>query len=131
MKALDPSVNGFCYLQQKFSNKSFAKTKAGVFVGPDIQKLICDETFCKNLNTKEKAAWYQFCMVVKKILGSCKPPNLVKIVTDFFYAHQKLGARMSLKIYFLHLHLDFFPSNIPVTLHNNFNHNDLVYSRLK
>ena len=56
MKALDQTRSGFCDLQRKFPNKSFTKTKAEVFVGPDIRKLICDETFCKNLNTKEKAA---------------------------------------------------------------------------
>ena len=32
VKVLDPSGTEFCYMQQKFPNKSFDKTKAGVFV---------------------------------------------------------------------------------------------------
>ena len=51
-------------------------------------------------------------MVVKNFLGSYKSPNFMQIVTDFLCAYQELGARMSLKIHFLHLHLDFFPSNL-------------------
>ena len=112
VKAMDPCGSGFCYLQQKFPNKSAAKTKAGVFVGPDIRKLIGDEMFCENLNTKEKAAWYQFCLIVKNFLGNYKSPNYMQIVTDLLHAYQELGARMSLKIHFLHSHLDFFPSNM-------------------
>ena len=51
-------------------------------------------------------------MVEKKFLGSFKSPNFVQIVTNFLHAYQEVGARMSLKIHFLHSHLDFYPSNI-------------------
>ena len=51
-------------------------------------------------------------MVVKKFLGSYKSPNFVQIIADFLHAYQELGARMTLKIHFLHSHLDFFPSNM-------------------
>ena len=38
--------------------------------------------------------------------------RLADIVKEMLIAYQKLGCRMSLKIHFLHSHLDFFPDNL-------------------
>ena len=45
-------------------------------------------------------------------MGNYKSPNYVQMVTNFLQAHQELGARIPLKIHFLHSHLNFFPSNM-------------------
>ena len=34
------------------------------------------------------------------------------MVDDMLKAHEQLGARISLKMHFLHSHLDFFPPNL-------------------
>ena len=49
-KAIDSTDNGNLYLRQKFPSKSEAKVKAGVFIGPEIQKLMGDNKFDANLN---------------------------------------------------------------------------------
>ena len=108
-KAMDSTGNGILYLRQKFPSKTEAKVKAGVFIGPEIRKLMGDKNFDANLNSEEKAGWDQFCLIVKIFLGNYKSPNYVQMVTDFLQAYQELGARMSLKIHFLHSHLDFSP----------------------
>ena len=86
--------------------------KAGVFIGPEIQKETGDKKFDAKLNSKEKAEWDQFRLIVKNFLGNYKSPNYVQMVTNFLQAYQELGARMSFKLHFLHSHLDFFPSNM-------------------
>ena len=103
VKAMDSTGNGILYLRQKFPSKSEAKVKAGVFIGPEIRKLIGGKKFDANLNSKKKAGWDQFCLIVKNFLGSYKSPNYVQTVTNFLQAYQELGARMSLKIHFLTL----------------------------
>ena len=45
-------------------------------------------------------------------LGHVKVENCKKLVEDLLNAYQTLGCNMSLKIHFLHPHLDFFPSNL-------------------
>ena len=57
IKAIDQSVSGFRYLQQKFSAKSEAKLKADTFIGPEIRKLMNDKLFEENLNPSKKEAW--------------------------------------------------------------------------
>ena len=51
----------------------------------------------------------QFCLVVKKFLGNCKSSLYASIFQDFLSSYKNLRARISLKIHFLHSHLDFFP----------------------
>ncbi|XP_025836372.1 uncharacterized protein LOC112906446, partial [Agrilus planipennis] len=47
-----------------------AKLKEGIFVGPDIRKLMLDTNFEATMSTKEKEAWISFREVVKKFLGN-------------------------------------------------------------
>ena len=81
-------------------------------MGPEIRRLMGDKKFVANLNSKEKAGWDQFCLIVKNFLGNYKSLNYVQMVSNFPQAYQELGARVSLKIHFLHSHLDFFPLNM-------------------
>ena len=106
---MDSTGNGILYLRQKFPSKSEAKVKAGVFIGPEIQKLMGDKKFDANLTSKEKAGWDQICLIVKNFLGNYKSPNYVQMITNFLQAYQELEARMSLKIHFLHSYLIFSP----------------------
>ena len=105
VKAIDQDGCGFRYLQQKFSAKSEAKLKAGIFIGPEIRKLMNDKLFEKNPNPLEKEAWNQFCFVVKSFLGNCKSSSYASIIQDFL---SSLRVKMSLKIDFLYSHLVFF-----------------------
>ena len=113
VKAMDQHGKGFQYLFEKFgSKKSDAKLKAGVFVGPDIKNLMKDEKFDQCLNSLKLSAWKSFKQVANNFLGNKRSENYADIAQKMLIAYQKLGCRMSLKIHFLHAHLDFFPENL-------------------
>ncbi|UYV61015.1 hypothetical protein LAZ67_1003112 [Cordylochernes scorpioides] len=91
---------------------SEAKIKEGIFVGPQIRELQQDGNFQNSLNEVEAAAWNSFRKVCKIFLGSVKVENYRHIVNDLLLSYKALGCNMSLKIHFLHSHLDFFPDNL-------------------
>ena len=89
-----------------------AKVNAGLFVGPQIKKIIeCDE-FAKKLSRKEEAAWNSFVDVVRGFLGNHKAENYKQLVQDLIKNYSKMGCRMSLKVHFLDAHLDKFKENM-------------------
>ena len=111
--AMYQTNRGFQYLKGKFRKmKTDAKLKAGVFVGPDIRKLIRDPLLRLELTEQKQAAWDAFVLVVHNFLGNHRADNYVELVDNLITAYQHLGCRMSLKIHFLHSHLTFFPSNM-------------------
>ncbi|UYV77585.1 hypothetical protein LAZ67_15001631 [Cordylochernes scorpioides] len=112
VKAMDRNASGFAYLKQNFSSISEAKIKEGIFVGPQIRELQQDGNFQNSLNEVEAAAWNSFRNVCKNFLGSVKVENYRDIVNDLLLSYKALGCNMSLKIHFLHSHLDFFPDNL-------------------
>lgn len=133
-KRLDPAGKAFSYLKSLFPKLSDAKIKegefkrikieilkktlitshtfSGVFVGPQIRKVMKDENFVKTLKPVEKRAWKSFVALCENFLGNNRSENYKKVVDDFLTAYGKMGCRMSIKIHFLHSHLDFFPVNL-------------------
>ena len=112
VKALSKDGECIKYLCNKFSGLSEAKLKEGVFVRPDIRKLMKDETFETTMDQKQKEAWKAFKDVVKNFLGNKKDPDYQNIVRNMLNKYKKLGCRMSLKVHFLDSHLDYFPENL-------------------
>lgn len=55
-----------------FPKLSTEKTKAGIFDGPQIRKLINDPNFTDCLTGVKKSAWNEFVWVVKNFLGNKK-----------------------------------------------------------
>jgi len=51
----------------------------------------------------------RFKTAVKGFLGNRRAQNYEELVNNLLKRHQKLGCNMSLKIHFLHSHLDFSP----------------------
>jgi hypothetical protein len=111
-KGMDKAGRGFEYLTHVFPALSEAKLNAGVFTGPDIRKLMLDETFHRMLNPKELRAWLAFKAVVSGFLGNNREDNYADLVRELLSAYQSLGCTMSIKIHFLHSHLEFFPENL-------------------
>ena len=112
MKALDYNGAAFKHLATLFPQMTPAKLKEGIFVGPQIRKLFKDTMFVTLLSATEKAAWSSFQDVVAGFLGNVKKDNYKEIVANLLTNYQKMGVNMSLKIHFLHSHLDFFPPNL-------------------
>jgi len=107
VKAIKQVEVTFTYLWEKFPRLSEAKLKVGIFIGPQIRDLIKDEYVDKLLQGDEKAAWDSFKFVVKGFLGHWRAQNYEKLVNKLLQSYQRLGCNMSLKIHFLHSHLDF------------------------
>lgn len=112
VKAMDRASDGFQYLQRKFPRISEAKLKEGIFVGPQIRQLMLDSNFDESLNVQELEAWKAFKSVVNHFLGNIKADNYEQLVGVLLRSYKQLGCNMSLKIHFLHSHLDFFPANL-------------------
>lgn len=109
-KKLKPG--GMQYLRDKFPRLSDAKLKEGVFVGPQIKKVIEDKDFHKSLEPIEKTAWKCFKNVVSGFLGNHKEDNYEDLIAKLLDSYHKMGVRQSLKIHLLDSHLDFFPENL-------------------
>ncbi|GBL71768.1 hypothetical protein AVEN_62454-1 [Araneus ventricosus] len=62
----------------------------------------------KHLNRKEKRAWLAFKNVCMNFLGSKKSDNYVAHVRELLSAYKAIWCNMSLKVLYLHSHLDFF-----------------------
>ena len=111
VKALNKDGEAFQYLTQKFPVISEAKLKAGIFVGPQIREVLQDDDFQKSMTKKEQAAWVSFRQVVTGFLGNNKAEDYKSRVHGLIHSYQKVGARMSIKMHFLHSHLEYFPAN--------------------
>ena len=110
IKKLD--TDAFKYLFEKFPKLSEAKVKEGIFDGPQIRTLLRDKAFENKMTDKEKAAWTSFREVVTKFLGNKKDSDYVNIVETLLTNFKNLGCLMSLKLHYLHSHLDRFPDNV-------------------
>ena len=100
------------HLQQVFCIKP-SKTQRRYFcwTGPQINKLLKDKGFDHTLSGIQKVAWNAFRDVAHNFLGNTKAPNYIGLVEHMIDSYKNMGCNMSLKIHFLHSHLDFFPSN--------------------
>jgi len=114
VKAMNQEQTAFTYLREKFPRLSEAKLKEGIFIGPQIRDLIKDEYFDKLLQGDEKAAWDSFKFIVKVFVGNRRAQSYEELVNNLLQSYHKLGCNMSLKIHFLHSHLEFFPRRIVV-----------------
>lgn len=112
VKALKEDGRGFAYLKTKFPKKSEAKLKKGIFVGPQIRKIMKDPNFVLNLTKIERNAWTSFEKVVKGFLGNVRKRNCKQIVQTLIKNFKAMGCNMSLKIHFLNSHFEYFPKNL-------------------
>lgn len=103
---------GFQYLVNKFPNITAAKMKEGIFIGPQIRSVLQDEGFKQSLSGAELEAWEAFKWSCENFLGNHKSPTYREGVQRLIDSYQNLGCRMSLKMHFLHSHVDYFPENL-------------------
>ena len=64
------------------------------------------------MNPEEKNGWVAFSQVVNNFLGNTKSREYKKIVKTLLDNFHKLGCNMSVKVHFLHSHLEYFPENL-------------------
>jgi hypothetical protein len=88
------------------------KIREGIFDGPQISKLLMDDSFNDTMIEIEEDAWNTFKEVVKKFLGNIKDHLYKEIVRNIFENFKLLDCNMILKLYLLASHLDYFPPNL-------------------
>ncbi|MFP3026770.1 MAG: hypothetical protein ACEY3L_11215 [Wolbachia sp.] len=108
VKALDKDSDAFRYL---FPELSYAKMKEGVFISPQIRKIIADGHFQDLLGSTGRDAWMAFKSVVADFLGNYKSADYVNYVQKCISEYRQLGYNVSLKIHLHDSHLDFFSEN--------------------
>ena len=74
-----------------------------------------NEAFTELMTTDHLRAWNALKAVIEGVLGKNRvPPNEVKkIVDDLLLHYERIGASMTLKLHFLHFHLDAFLRQLP------------------
>ena len=112
VKALDKESFAFAYLAEKFPSLSRAKIKEVIFIGPQIRKIVLDETFITDLKRKEKLAFESLKKVCNNFLGNHHSEDYVQVVNDPLSHYHDMRCNMSLKVHVLHSHLDFFVENL-------------------
>ena len=88
------------------------KLKTGIFDGPQIRKLMQDQTFTARMIAAERAAGCSYVSVIREFLGDTKASNYRNLVDVMLQNFQALGARMSIKLHYLFSHLDYFPETL-------------------
>ena len=83
-----------------------------MLVGPQIRKMLASKELEESIFYLEKNAWQAFRMTVKGFLGNHRKEEYVKAVSHLIESYQNLGCRKSLKLHYLHFHLDFFHENL-------------------
>jgi len=107
VKSMDKTGRGLKYVLSKFPNASDAKSKEGIFIGPQIRELMQDKQFDEDLNETERNAWLSFKRICKDFLGNDKAANYRDVVQDLLTSYKTMGCNMRLKIHFMELQLDF------------------------
>ena len=89
VKAINHDGTVFMYLKEKFGLfKNEAKLKEGVYIGPEIRKLLLDDQFTENLNSTELDAWKSFKKVVNNFFDKYNAENFLEIVENPLQAYQ-------------------------------------------
>ena len=104
-------------LPKPFLVSAWKKLKAGIFDGPQICKLMQDETFTARMTVAERAAWCSYVSVIRKFLDT-KASNYRNLVDMMLQNFQPLGARMSIKLHYVFCYLDYFPENLVMLTRN-------------
>ena len=102
----------FSVHQSCLSSVRKEKIKEGIFDGPRIGKLIRDPNFIISMNDVEANAWKESVSVVINFLGNRKQDGYTTLVDNLIKIFHALGCNMSIKLHFLHSHLDRFPENL-------------------
>ena len=81
-------------------------------MGSQIREVLKDSQFEKSLSKLELRAWQAFKWLCANFLENAKLVFFRAGVEDLLEAYREMGYRMSLKMHFLHSHLNFFSENL-------------------
>lgn len=84
----------------------------GMFNGPDIRRLMKKNDFDNSLNPNQIIAWNAIKDVIENVLGKKREADSAERVKRLLKAFEVLGVNMSLKVHFLHHHMDWFEKQL-------------------
>lgn len=105
LKAMDHNGQGFLFLKSKFPGISDAKIKEGIFVGPQIRKLMKNPGTEEQLNESETAASGTFQNVMGNFLGNKQDENYGKLVSKLLKNLQSSWMQYVSKNQFFWIHV--------------------------
>lgn len=88
------------------------KLKQGVLNGPDIRKLVKSVKFDAVLNGEEKNAWNAIKRLIQGFFGKHRSTTFRDDINEMLRAFDLIGVNMSLKIHYLHYHLNYFAAQL-------------------
>ncbi len=112
VKSLKPTSRAFRYIRQLFPSISEAKVKGGIFVGPQIRRMLASEGLEGLMPDLERNAWQVLRVIVEGFLGKHERDDYAMLVSNLIKSYEKLDCRMSFKLHLLHSRLDFFRDNL-------------------
>lgn len=99
--------NGLVYFCKTFPSTSQTKLQEGIFVGPQIRRVLKDQYFEKTIVQVRIT-----CSTgVAKVLDNVKSPSFQARVDGLVESYRKMSCLMSLKIHFLYYYFNFFSDN--------------------
>lgn len=84
---------------------SEAKLKEGIFVGPQIPKILLVENVDRVQQGMKRTAWKTFKSIATNFQGNGRAKNYRKLAEDLLEADKYLRYKISLKIDFRNSHL--------------------------
>ena len=112
VKALDSNGATLIKIREMFPKLSVDKVKAGVFVGPQVKRMLDSQELYDVMTELERRAWNAFKGVVEGFLGNNRADNFQELIEELIASYRCVGCRMSLKMHYLHSHLEFFKPNL-------------------
>ena len=83
--------------------------------------MFIEKNFILHMNEIEKSAWLNFKSILENFLRDHKSLDYEELVNSLFDNYQRLGCLMSVKLHFLHSHLEYFPDNLGFTVRSKVN----------
>ena len=96
----------FQFTCKSFPSLSNGNLKTFIFDGPQIWQLTRDQKFLDSMNEVELASWLSFVEVIKNFLGNYRADNYKEVVNNTLRNLRIFGINTSVKVHFLHSHLD-------------------------
>ena len=81
-KTLKPTSRAFHHITQMFPSISEAKVKGGIFVGPQIRRMLASEELEEKMSDLERNAWQAFRMIMEKFLGNHRRDDYAMVVSN-------------------------------------------------
>jgi len=105
----------FAYLYEKFPALSTEKLRARIFWWPSDTTFNAGQLFSTHHENSGKNAWRSFAAVVENFLRNLKALNYHDLSKQLLNSY-KLGCHMSVKVHFLHSHVNYFSGSLEAWL---------------